>query len=118
MRTKIVCTLGPATDSEDVMRQVIRAGMDVARINFSHGTHDEHARRIALVRRLAEEEHALVAVMGDLQGPKFRVGDIPGSGTPLVRAQVITLSARQPFTPLDKQTIIPLPHADLISAMQ
>ena len=118
MRTKIVCTLGPATDPEPVMREVIRAGMDVARINFSHGTHDDHARRIALVRRLAEEEDKLVAIMGDLQGPKFRVGDLPSAGTLLSRDQVITFSAHQPFASSAAQTRIPLPHADLIAVMR
>lgn len=117
MRTKIVCTLGPATNSEQVLREIIRAGMDVARINFSHGTHEEHARRIALVRRLAEEENKLVAIMGDLQGPKFRVGVLPDAGTPLTCDQVITFSAQQPFSSA-AEVVVPLPHADLIAAMR
>ncbi len=53
IRTKIVCTLGPATDSEDIIRALVEAGMTVARINFSHGTHEDHARQIATVRRVA-----------------------------------------------------------------
>jgi pyruvate kinase len=117
MRTKIVCTLGPASDSEAVLREMIRAGMDVARINFSHGTHEEHARRIERVRRLAREENALVAIMGDLQGPKFRVGDIPAGGINLVRDQVVGFTT-QPFSASADLTLLPLPHADLIAAMR
>jgi pyruvate kinase len=118
MRTKIVCTLGPATDSEPVIRGIIRAGMDVARINFSHGTHEEHARRIALVRRLAEEENKLVSIMGDLQGPKFRVGLLPDAGTLLKVDQVLTFAAQQPFSATSSGTVIPLPHVDLIAVMR
>jgi pyruvate kinase len=96
---------------------MIRAGMSVARINFSHGTHDEHARRITAVRRLADEEQKLVAVMGDLQGPKYRVGDIPG-GVNLVRDHVVMFSSQQAFTSSYELTIVPMPHAELIAAMQ
>jgi len=93
MRTKIVCTLGPATDDEKVLRKIIDAGMDVARLNFSHGTHEDHATRIAQVRRLAEEHHKLIAIMGDLQGPKFRVGKLPEAGIVLTKDQDIFLTS-------------------------
>lgn len=72
-RTKIVATLGPATDDKDVLRKMIKAGLDVARINFSHGEADEHRRRAELLRVTAEECGRDVGVMGDLQGPKIRV---------------------------------------------
>lgn len=118
MRTKIVCTLGPSTDTQPVLREMIRAGMDVARINFSHGTREEHARRIEMVRRLADEEKALVTVMGDLQGPKFRIGEMPAGGISLVRDQVVMFSAHQSFSGSYELTIIPLPHEDLIAILQ
>jgi pyruvate kinase len=73
-RTKIVATLGPASTSRDVLRGLIDSGLNVARINFSHGTHAQHAERIALVRELAEEMGRHVAVLGDLQGPRIRIG--------------------------------------------
>lgn len=73
-RTKIVCTLGPATDSEDMIRKLIRAGMDVARLNFSHGTHDYHRMLIERVRAASAAEGRPVAILQDLQGPKLRVG--------------------------------------------
>src|SRR5471032_68353 len=75
-RTKIVCTLGPASSTADVIGSLIVAGLDVARINFSHGTHDEHARTIATIRSLAQQLKRPVAIMGDLQGPRIRIGDL------------------------------------------
>ncbi len=75
-RAKIVCTLGPASCSDAVIGGLIDAGMNVARINFSHGTHDEHADVIARVRAQASARRAPVAILGDLQGPRIRVGDL------------------------------------------
>ena len=72
-RTKIVATLGPATDDPEVMREVIGAGMDVARINFSHGNREDQRKRVDLVRRISAELGREVGIMGDLQGPKIRV---------------------------------------------
>lgn len=82
-RTKIVCTLGPATDAPGVLEGLLRAGMDVARINFSHGTHDEHARRIRQVRHLSRDLGEPVAILADLPGPKFRLGEIRGGSRKL-----------------------------------
>ena len=75
-RTKIVCTLGPASSTESVIRSLMQSGLDVARINFSHGTHEEHAATIAMVRRCAASLSRPVAILGDLQGPRIRVGDL------------------------------------------
>nr|MDQ3082863.1 pyruvate kinase [Gemmatimonadota bacterium] len=77
-RTKIVCTLGPASSTEEGIRGLMQAGMNVARLNFSHGTHAQHAETIATLRRLSRERSHPVALLGDLQGPRIRVGDIPG----------------------------------------
>ena len=76
-RTKVVCTLGPASCSPDVLRSLMDAGLNVARINFSHGTHEQHSATIATVRRIARELDRPVAILGDLQGPRIRVGDLP-----------------------------------------
>lgn len=73
-RAKIVCTLGPATDSPERCRALVEAGMDVARLNFSHGTHAEHGRRFHEVRQAAAAAGRNVAVLADLQGPKIRLG--------------------------------------------
>lgn len=72
-KTKIVCTIGPATDSDDVMRELMLAGMNVARFNFSHGTYEEHTRRFEQVVRLREELHLPIATMLDTKGPEIRL---------------------------------------------
>lgn len=72
-RTKIIATLGPATDDAGVMKRLLEAGVDVVRINFSHGSWADHERRIALVRQVATEVGRYIAVLGDLQGPKIRI---------------------------------------------
>ncbi|HZF24805.1 MAG TPA: pyruvate kinase, partial [Steroidobacteraceae bacterium] len=72
-RTKIVATLGPATDDQTVLAAMIRAGTDVVRVNFSHGKTEDHARRIELVRAAAASADRYVGVLGDLQGPKIRI---------------------------------------------
>jgi pyruvate kinase len=73
-RAKIICTIGPACSSEEAMRDLLRLGMDVARLNFSHGTHEDHAHNIARLRRAAEREGRTVCILQDLQGPKIRTG--------------------------------------------
>jgi len=73
-RAKIICTIGPACHSEAAMRDLLRLGMDVARLNFSHGTHEDHARNIERLRRAAEKESRTVCILQDLQGPKIRTG--------------------------------------------
>ena len=72
--TKIVCTIGPASSSPDVIRRLMLAGMNVARLNFSHGKHEDHARTVETIRGLAEELHKPIAILGDLQGPRIRIG--------------------------------------------
>ena len=73
-KAKIVCTIGPSSNSDAVMRDLVRSGMDVARLNFSHGTHEEHARRIERLRRAAEREGRSLGILQDLAGPKIRTG--------------------------------------------
>ncbi len=73
-RAKIVATIGPASNTETVFRGLLRAGMDVARLNFSHGTHPEKVKLIQLIRRVAAEEGKHICILADLQGPKIRTG--------------------------------------------
>src|SRR5436309_8564141 len=89
-RAKIVATIGPATDTEASLEALLAAGVDVVRLNFSHGTHDEHARRLQMVRSIADRLHRPIAVMLDLQGPKIRTGTLKG-GEP------VTLKRGQSF---------------------
>jgi pyruvate kinase len=89
-RTKIVCTLGPAVDSRDKIRQLIEAGMNVARLNCSHGNWEEKKRWIEWVRELSPKVSP-VAILVDLQGPKFRVGDLAGGALDLEQGMVVSL---------------------------
>jgi pyruvate kinase len=75
-RTKIVCTLGPSSESRETIRQLMEAGLNVARINFSHGTHAQHAATIKAVRDVAESMGRPIAILGDLQGPRIRIGEL------------------------------------------
>src|ERR1700676_1688289 len=77
-RAKIICTIGPACHSEAAMRDLMRLGMDVARLNFSHGTHEDHARNIERLRLAAEKENRTICILQDLQGPKIRTGRLAG----------------------------------------
>src|SRR6202012_4249569 len=75
-RAKIVATLGPASNTEPVFRELVRAGMDVVRLNFSHGAHEEKAALIQMIRKVAREEHKPLCIMADLQGPKIRTSKL------------------------------------------
>lgn len=92
-RTKIVCTIGPASSDENVLSAMIKAGMNVARLNFSHGDHKSHGELIESIRRLAAKYDEPVAVLQDLCGPKIRLGVVAESGVRLVQGEAITLCA-------------------------
>lgn len=94
-KTKIVCTLGPSTDREGVLREIIRAGMNVARFNFSHGTHAEHKARLDALKALREELDAPVAAMLDTKGPEVRLKDFAGGRVHLTAGQEFTLTTIQ-----------------------
>lgn len=109
-KTKIVCTIGPASCSLEMLRELIREGMDVARINFSHGTHAEHEAMIERVRQAATESHAVVAIMADLQGPKLRIGNLK---------EPLTLQRGDWVSFIDRDAdgsyhVLPLPHPEII----
>lgn len=90
-RTKIVATLGPASDREGVLEAMLKAGVDVVRLNFSHGTADDHRRRLARVREIAAQLGRSVAALGDLQGPKIRVARFKGGAVYLEEGQPFVL---------------------------
>jgi pyruvate kinase len=93
-RTKIVCTIGPASASAESLRALIQAGMNVARLNFSHGTQDEHARVIERVREISQSMSVPVAILQDLAGPKVRVGAFAAGSVELVQGKPFTLTTR------------------------
>lgn len=92
-RTKIVCTLGPATSDLDTLRRLIVAGMDVARFNFSHGTHEDHLRMMDLVREASARENIEVALLQDLQGPKIRIGEVAQGSVLLDKGDEVILTS-------------------------
>jgi pyruvate kinase len=103
-RTKIVCTIGPASSSKEALQALIESGMDVARLNFSHGSHQDHVQVIGHIRQLAKEAGRPIAILLDLQGPKIRVGMLPEGIVHLEDHTVITLG------PTDSQATIPLQY--------
>lgn len=105
-RTKIVATLGPATDSSRKIEELIRAGMNVARLNFSHGTHDWHLATAEKVKRAAEKLKKPIAIMQDLQGPKFRVGQLLEEKIDIQKGQKVTLFHGE--TQVDERIPIPM----------
>lgn len=86
--TKIVCTLGPVTSSPDKIKQLILAGMDVARLNFSHGDHATHREIIRSLRQLSKEMGKEIAILQDLAGPKIRIGELPVQELLLLRRRI------------------------------
>ena len=92
IRTKIVCTIGPASQDVEVLTDLIRAGMDVARVNMSHGTHELHAENIKSIRTAAARVNKAVAILLDLQGPKLRVGTLPPEGVLLRTGEQVVLT--------------------------
>jgi len=115
-RTKIVATIGPASQDAEALRAMIRAGMDVARINFSHGDHETHGRNIATVRRVAEEEGVVVAIIADLPGPKLRLGDLVQDPVELKAGDQVTLTATDDLDPKNPR-LLPMPHPEVLAEL-
>ena len=112
-RTRIVCTIGPASSTPAVLRSMIQAGMDVARMNFSHGDHDTHRQVAADVREAAEACDRPIALLGDLQGPKIRTGPLESAFQRLARGRVVFLTSE----PRHDDTEIQVSHPELIEAL-
>ncbi len=112
-RTKIVATIGPASNTPETIRRMLAAGMTVARVNFSHGNHESHTKTVRMLRRVAESENKVLAILGDLQGPKLRLGHVKPGGIHLNLGDEIVL------TPYRGQpAMIHFPHPDLIEVVQ
>ncbi len=91
-KTKIVCTIGPASESPQILEALIQAGMNVARLNFSHGTHEEHLKKIKTIRQISERLKQPVAILQDLGGPKIRIGMMKEGGGELKRGKEFCLT--------------------------
>lgn len=95
MKTKIVCTVGPACKLTEILREMALAGMDAARLNFSHGTHHEHAQTIIKIRKISEELGKPIAIIQDLPGPKIRIGKLAYNSVELKEGNLFTLTIRE-----------------------
>ena len=114
--TKIVATLGPASSSADTLSQLFRAGADVFRLNFSHGTHDDHRARVLAIRKLEQDVQRPIGILLDLQGPKLRVGTFETGSVVLRTGQDFRLD-------LDTQvpgdvTRVSMPHPEIFAALR
>ncbi len=112
-RTKIIATLGPASSSADMLRQLLQAGADVFRLNFSHGTHDDHAALFAAIRDLERQVGHPIGILADVQGPKLRVGRFAGGRVQLQTGHPFRLDLNP--TPGDVRRV-QLPHPEIIAA--
>ncbi|HHH27171.1 MAG TPA: pyruvate kinase, partial [Polyangiaceae bacterium] len=118
-RAKIVCTIGPASDDPNVLAEVIQAGMNVARLNFSHGTHEEHAARIARIRDVARQCDREVAILQDLCGPKIRCGRFEGGSLDLeADAEVELVEAPLEPDAVTSGGVIPVQYPGLVDDMK
>jgi pyruvate kinase len=109
-RTKIVATIGPASDSPEKIKQMMLTGMSVARLNFSHGSYDDHAQRIKLLRSISVELDMPLTLLQDLQGPKIRVGDLPKEGIELAPDTTLTLVPLEEFNGQPNTVAIDYPY--------
>ncbi len=104
-KTKIVCTLGPASDSEEIIRQLMLAGMNVARMNFSHGTHESHLKTLNILKKVREELNLPVAALLDTKGPEIRLRDFAEGSVELERGQTFTLTTEEIMGTKDRASI-------------
>ncbi|MBI3941935.1 MAG: pyruvate kinase [Chloroflexi bacterium] len=115
LRTKIICTIGPACRDPAILKELIKAGMRIARINFSHGDHATHAADIKNIRTLSVDLDQPVGILADLQGPKLRLGTLPPQGVPLQTGADTVLTIEPQFTRSDR---IPVQYHDLPQMVQ
>ena len=108
-KTKIICTIGPASESVEVLKKMIRAGMNVARLNFSHGTHSEHKQRLDNIRAAARETATNISIMLDTKGPEIRTGTLKEGVVYLKAGDIFTLTTREVVGD-EKQVMISYPH--------
>ena len=109
-KTKVVCTLGPSTDNPKILERMLKAGMDVARLNFSHGNNSEHAARVKSIRQAAKKIGKVIAILQDLPGPKIRLGKLHKQQIILKSGQRIYFTSSPPFSdsrlPLDSPLLV------------
>src|SRR5699024_9889490 len=104
-KTKIVCTIGPASESEEVLEQLIEAGMNVARLNFSHGDHDEHLARIERIRKISKKAGKPVGIMLDTKGPEIRTHKMAEEVIHLVKGSEVRISMKEVLGTAEKFSV-------------
>ena len=114
-QTKIVATLGPASGDPEMMRDLFKAGVDVFRLNFSHGSHEAHAQNVETARKLEKEFNRPIALLADLQGPKLRIGNFKNDSIELTEGQSFRFDLNEA---LGDETRVQLPHVEVIEAME
>ena len=112
-RTKIVATIGPASNNPETIRRMIAAGMRVARVNFSHGDHEQHTKTVKMLREVAASENKVLGILGDLQGPKIRLGHVKTGGIQLSLGEEVVLTPHR-----GQPAMIHMPHPDLIAVIE
>ncbi len=113
--TKILATIGPSTATREKLEQLVDAGADAFRFNFSHGTHAEHKERYKLVRKIAKEKKVRISILADLQGPKLRVGEFKDGKIVLQKGTIFTLDMKKE---LGTQERVTLPHPEIFAALK
>src|SRR6187200_3473361 len=114
-RTKIVATVGPACDTYDKLLALVRAGVNVFRLNFSHGSHEDKGKIIEHIRNINKTEPYNIAILGDLQGPKLRVGEIENNSLPVKEGDVLTFTNIKCVGTMQKIYVsYPNLHADVV----
>jgi len=121
-KAKIVATIGPSSGDQDTLEKMIRAGMDVARLNFSHGNHDDHAKKIEMVRKVGKKLNKPITILQDLQGPKLRVGSLSKKGIPLKAGQIVILkriiAGKKSSEVNNKAITLPLDIPDVTNSLE
>ena len=119
-RTKIVCTIGPATEAPETLEALARAGMDVARLNFSHGSLEEHGARIERLREVEKRVGRPLAILLDIQGPKIRLGDVPGGRLPVKSGETVFVSPADKPVEVDPhgRVTLTIPYPGLLASLR
>jgi len=116
--TKIICTIGPASDTLLMLKKLIHAGMNVARLNFSHGTYEHHAQLISRIRRAAKEYKATIGIIQDLQGPRIRIGEIAENGIELKEGEHVSIVPQMQYHERKDYTVLPTHFKDLYRSVK
>src|SRR5579864_7221647 len=109
-RAKIICTIGPSSASQEMLEALLASGMDVARLNFSHGTHEQHAKTIEMLRTASLKVRKAVGILGDLQGPKIRTGTLANGPVELKDGAEFTITTDESVAGTQEMVSTTYPH--------